>query len=178
MISDFVKGKKKFHYTPGIQKGIQLHRDIDQYTDSHPITRQAKQFFIPDYRLYAGAFIDIVYDHFLANDRNEFENDTLLNRFCQESYNVLSDYLEQLPLAYQKMFPYMQSQNWLYHYKEKPGMEKSFKGLARKATYLTESERAFNIFNTSYTELGDCYRAFFPELKEFTIQQMNQLMDS
>ena len=37
MISDFVKGKSKFTYTPGIQKGIMLHRAIDQFTDASDI---------------------------------------------------------------------------------------------------------------------------------------------
>ena len=68
MISDFVKGRKKFDYPPQIKKGIELHHAIDEFTDNHPATKQAKEFFRSDYRLYSGAFVDIVYDHFLAND--------------------------------------------------------------------------------------------------------------
>ncbi|HEY8657933.1 MAG TPA: hypothetical protein VIL78_02790, partial [Hanamia sp.] len=66
MISDFVKGKAKFDYPGEIQKGIHLHRLIDSFTDSHEVTARAKKFFRPQYRLYSGAFVDIVYDHFLA----------------------------------------------------------------------------------------------------------------
>ena len=33
MISDFVKGKKKFDYPSRIQAGINLHRLIDNFTD-------------------------------------------------------------------------------------------------------------------------------------------------
>ena len=78
MISDFVKGKKKFDYSLGIQKGIALHRAIDSFTDDHPVTKLAKQFFKAEYGLYAGAFMDVVYDHFLANDTNEFADGTAL----------------------------------------------------------------------------------------------------
>ena len=63
MISDFIKGKQKFTYSPGIQNGIQLHRMIDHFTDTHPATHEAKQYFKPAVGLYAGAFMDIVYDH-------------------------------------------------------------------------------------------------------------------
>ena len=42
MISDYVKGKKQFLYDPLIQKGIQLHRIIDDFTDHHPATQDAK----------------------------------------------------------------------------------------------------------------------------------------
>jgi hypothetical protein len=45
MISDYVKGKKKFDYPIKIQQGIHLHRLIDEFTDFHPITKEAKQFF-------------------------------------------------------------------------------------------------------------------------------------
>ncbi len=59
MISDFVKGKKKFDYPTGIQAGIMLHRIIDTFTDNHPCTGKAKSFSAP-LRLYSGAFIDVV----------------------------------------------------------------------------------------------------------------------
>ena len=55
MISDYVKGKKKFDYPIGIQNGIQLHRLIDQFTDAHPMTKRAKIIFSPHYGLYSGA---------------------------------------------------------------------------------------------------------------------------
>ena len=89
MISDFVKGKTKYDYPESIQKGIHLHRLIDEFTDTHPVTAKAKSYFRPQYRLYSGAFIDIVYDHFLALDKKHFENygnlETFSNRFTSHS---------------------------------------------------------------------------------------------
>jgi acyl carrier protein phosphodiesterase len=72
MISDFVKGKQKLDYPIAIQQGIMLHRFIDSFTDSHAVTRQAKSFFKEAYGLYAGPLVDVVYDHFLANDPLRF----------------------------------------------------------------------------------------------------------
>ena len=89
MISDYVKGKKKFDYPEEIQKGMTLHRAIDEFTDSHDITYIAKQYFKADYRLYAGAFVDVLYDHFLANDKEQFIDDENLNIFCQSTYSSL-----------------------------------------------------------------------------------------
>jgi acyl carrier protein phosphodiesterase len=54
MISDFVKGKKKFDFPLDIQKGITLHRMIDTYTDSHPSTKAAMRLFRPAAGAYAG----------------------------------------------------------------------------------------------------------------------------
>ncbi len=83
MISDFVKGKKKYDFSSEIQKGIALHRAIDEFTDFHPVTQIAKSYFKQAYRLYAGAFVDVVYDHFLANDPDQFADHTALDSFCQ-----------------------------------------------------------------------------------------------
>lgn len=178
MISDFVKGKKKFDFSPVIQKGIALHRAIDEFTDFHPVTQKAKAYFKKDYRLYSGAFIDIVYDHFLANDKNEFADDVELNSFCQATYTSLQKSSAVLPIRFLEMLPHMQQQNWLYHYRYKTGIEKSFEGLARRAVYLSESAIAYKIFIDHYKELSDCYQLFFPALKYFASHHLSELNNS
>jgi acyl carrier protein phosphodiesterase len=39
---------------------------------THIATKEAKKIFKPSVGLYAGAFTDVVYDHFIALDKNEF----------------------------------------------------------------------------------------------------------
>lgn len=169
MISDYVKGKTRFLYPPVIQKGIALHRAIDTFTDEHPATREAKEFFRSSYRLYAGACVDVVYDHFLANDNNEFESAGDLQGFAAAAYQGLEQNKAYLPEKFAAMLPYMQSQNWLYNYRFKFGIEKSFEGLVRRSAYLTDSSAAFNIFEKHYEELEVCYRIFFPQVKKMTL---------
>ncbi|MCW3093783.1 MAG: hypothetical protein JWP81_4852 [Ferruginibacter sp.] len=175
MISDFVKGKKKFDFSPGIQKGIALHRAIDDFTDFHPVTQVAKQYFRKDYRLYSGAFVDVLYDHFLANDPDEFSERVDLGSFCQSTYTILQNNTIGMPPKFLQILPFMQQHNWLYHYSSREGIERSFGGLVRRAAYLNESAIAFEIFNEYYDELGDCYRLFFPDLKKFAFCYLNEL---
>jgi acyl carrier protein phosphodiesterase len=163
LISDFVKGKNKFQYSPGIQNGITLHRAIDNFTDSHSATREAKEIFRPAYRLYSGALVDVVYDHFLATDLQIFNNESLLS-FTSGVYNTIDDYLQGLPEYFQKIFPHMKQHDWLYNYQYRWGIEKSLGGLVRRATYLTESDTAFKLFNQQYNYLESCYYKFFPDL--------------
>ena len=103
LISDFVKGKKKFDYSPGIQKGIALHREIDNFTDTHQATRDAKEIFRPAYRLYAGALTDVVYDHFIATDKNEFTTESLLH-FSENTYKLAEPFSPVFPEKFKKMF--------------------------------------------------------------------------
>ena len=41
-MGDYVKGKNYLHLPELIKKGILIHRDIDYYTDTHPITRESR----------------------------------------------------------------------------------------------------------------------------------------
>jgi acyl carrier protein phosphodiesterase len=166
MISDYVKGKKKFDYSAGIQKGMNLHRAIDTFTDDHAVTKEAKEIFRPHYRLYAGAFIDVVYDHYLATDPTIF-TDASLQEFAATTYQHLEPYSAIFPERFAYMFPYMKTQNWLYNYQERWGIEKSLHGVVRRATYLTESATAFRLFEENYDRLQNYYQQFFPELLTF-----------
>ena len=177
MINDFIKGKKQFDYPAAIQKGIRLHRAIDQFTDTHEATRHLKSFFRPQYRLYSGAFADVIYDHYLANDSTEFASESALKVFTGNTYQVLEANLSMLPLPFQKMFPYMKEQDWLYNYRYTWGIQKSFGGLVRRAAYLQESEIAFELFYRHYNEMRLCYTAFYPDLKKFTALQLELLLN-
>ena len=177
MISDFVKGKKQFDYPPEIHKGIILHRAIDQFTDQHPATKVAKEFFRPHYRLYAGAFIDVVYDHFLALDENEFPDESLLV-FSKQVYSILENNAQWLPDGFAVMLPYMKTQNWLFGYRSRLGTEKSFGGVVRRSAYLTESETASMVFNDHYQLLSSCYRQFWADVLPFAKKEYTELLNT
>ena len=174
MISDFVKGKKRFEFDIKIQKGIALHRSIDAYTDEHAATKKAKEFLKPAVGLYAGAFIDVVYDHFLANDKNEFSDESLLT-FSTSVYTTLENYKSFLPAKFALMFPYMRSEDWLYNYKTMNGIAKSFGGLMRRAKYLDNNNLPFECFQKNYNELKYYYNIFFTDVKQFAYEKFNAL---
>jgi len=178
MISDFVKGKKQYDYPPMIQKGIRLHRSIDTFTDDHPVTKEMKQVFRPVYGLYAGAFTDIVYDYFLANDQNEFASAAVLEQFSHDTYAILENGLAGMPPIFQQMFPYMKTHNWLYNYRHRWGIQKSFAGMTRRAKYITESDTAFKIFEDNLPALENSYAEFFPLLKNHAAYTLQQLLNT
>jgi len=175
MISDFVKGRKQFDYPLPVQKGIQLHRAIDTFTDQHPATKEAKQFFKPAVGLYAGAFVDVVYDHFLALDAGEFAEHEW-KYFSAGVYPQLTLQEHLLPEKFAKMLPYMATQDWLYNYRFIWGIENSFGGLVRRAKYLTDASEAFALFTEHYAALKQQYDAFFPEVKKFASSQLEALL--
>src|SRR6187401_3169527 len=176
MTSDFVKGKTQYDFIENIQKGIVLHRRIDDYTDNHDAVKKAKEYFRPSYRLYSGPFIDILFDHFLANDQSCFKTGEL-NEFTQEVYRRLNEYASHLPIRFVAAFTYMQSENWLFNYQFKEGIAKSIRGLVRRAIFLEDSITALALFNEHYTSLAECYTAFIGDVKIYAKEQLSLLIE-
>lgn len=174
MISDFVKGRKKFDLPLPIQKGIALHRAIDQYTDDHLANRELKLIFKPYYGLYSSPIMDVLFDHFLATDKDIFDDDSLM-AFSNSTYLQLESYEAFFPAPFGRMFPYMRSQNWLYHYRFHEGVKNSLGGLARRAKYLAEMNTAFSLFEEHYETLRAGYNEFFPDLRKMASDTYREL---
>jgi len=190
LISDFVKGKKQLEYPDSIRKGITLHRAIDTFTDTHPVTRRAKSYFRAVYGLYAGPITDVAYDYFLANDPVAFPAETnkaaagadalptgadeplRLTAFAQQTYRQLETRESLFPERFARMFPYMRDQDWLSHYRYKEGIFNSFAGLARRAAYMPPPRQACELFEAHFADLEACYREFFPSLRDFAVRTM------
>lgn len=175
MISDFVKGKDKFVFSGNILKGIMLHRSIDEFTDTHPATKKAMEVFKPYYRLYSGPIMDVLFDYFLANDSNLFD-DSSLKRFSQNVYRQLEDNAVHFPNKFLHMFTYMKTEDWLYNYKYPEGIGKSLYGLVRRATYINESDTAYRLFLQHRDFLNECYEIFFKDVKQFAKQKFEELV--
>lgn len=174
MISDFVKGKAQYNFIPGIRKGIVLHRLIDDYTDTHPVVKRAQEVFRPAYRLYSAPLIDIVFDHFVANDNRNFAPASL-KQFTQTVYGVLEDYAVHLPIRFTPVFAYMQSEDWLYNYQFRAGIEKSIRGLVRRSSFLQDSDTACRLLYEHYESLKEHYFLFFEDVKYYTKEQLRLL---
>ena len=175
MISDFVKGAAKLGFSGNIQKGITLHRNIDEFTDNHPATKKAKEFFRPAYRLYSGAIVDVLYDHFLANDSEIFDESSL-KAFSTGIYLQLEAHASELPERFIYVFTYMRTQDWLFNYRFTEGTRKSLGGLVRRAAYLSESDTAYNLFLDHYVSLNECYHEFFQDVKLFAKRRLEELV--
>lgn len=165
MISDFVKGRAQYDFIPGIQKGIRLHRIIDERTDQDPAFREIRRLFHADFRRYAGAFADVCVDFFLARDETEFPTSDHLLTFSQETYAHLESHRHHLPAVFLPVLEGMKTNNWLFHYRETWGIQKSFHHIGRRARYLDDARPAMPVLERHHQELQALYREFFPRMK-------------
>lgn len=166
MIADFVKNRDVARLPESIQKGIKLHRAIDTFTDAHPLIHEAKAPFRPLVRLYSGAFVDVAFDYFLANDTTE-NSQRKWQEHSQRVYAVLRRYEEFLPEVFKKVLDKMQQDDWLYNYRNEWGIEYSFRNVVNKAQFLDKTINVFPAFLANKDFLREKYEIFFPEIKSF-----------
>jgi acyl carrier protein phosphodiesterase len=146
---------------------------IDVFTDQHIATKKAKALLQPAVGPYAGAFIDVVYDHFLAIDSSIHNADEWME-FTSKTYRLLEPYSVQFPEKFARLFPYMKTQNWLYNYRFPWGIERSFEGVARRAAYLSTDNDAFRLFEIHYNQFKQSYKEFFPDVKKLAFDLLNE----
>ena len=161
-LEDIIPNRDRFSYPKGMQEGITLHREIDTFTDAHPELREAKKIFSPLVRLYAGAFVDVSMDYFLANSLTE----EALRNHAEKVYKVLRKYEEFLPERLLRMVDGMEKDNWLYNYKENWGIQYSMQNVLNKAKYLDKDLPVFEVFMNNKPQLQKHFDLFFPEFLE------------
>lgn len=162
-LNDFIRNKDRFDYAEEIVQGIFLHRQIDTFTDSHPVIQEAKKVFSPMVRLYSGAFVDVCFDYFLANSLPE----DLLERHAKKVYRVLNEHSAILPENMKRLLFHMEKDDWLFNYRTENGIKFSMQNVLNKAKYLEKDLSVFEVFLQNKPLLQQNFDDFFPELLTF-----------
>jgi acyl carrier protein phosphodiesterase len=166
MMGDFVKGAIGDRYPPNIKRGIELHRKIDSYTDSHPTTRACRNLYSPARRRFAGIIVDLCYDHFLYRHWPEF-SDVKLDGFISRVYDILMTHRATLPARMEAMVPVMISEDWLGSYQDLMGVEKALSRLSKRVTNGDRLLGAIEEIELHYRSLEANFLIFFPDLIRF-----------
>lgn len=165
-IGDHVKGKNYPGFSAGMIKGIELHRAIDHFTDTHPVVLTSKERLRPVFHKYAPVITDIFYDHFLAANFYQYAQ-TELPLYTRFAYGVMEERAYLLPEKAKRMLSYMIPQNWLLHYASIEGIHKALSGMARRATFESGMEKAAEYLAQDYSDYEKEFALFFPELMVF-----------
>lgn len=165
MMGDFIKGKKKLDdFPPKIKSGLLLHRKIDAFTDSHPAVLKAKNIFRPDYRLYSGPIIDIVFDHFLANDPRYFQSEQVLFDFTQSVYRKLKENRSWQPDYFQRLYQHLEQEQVLYQFRTIKGLKTGLNRLSKRMLSGIGDAPAIKSSMQYYYELNQYYFDFMDDI--------------
>ena len=175
-VADGIRGNKYHNYPEEMQIGIVLHREIDTYTDAHPIFRKSTKLLHKNYGHYSGVIVDIFYDHFLAKNWKHY-SDIPLDLFVQDFYRSLKMNFDLLPLRFKQLTPIMIENNWLLSYASLEGVQLVLNGMNRRTKNKSkmnlatlELQKYYEIFENHFTE-------FFSELIIFSQFKLEQLIN-
>ena len=166
LMGDFVRGTPDPALPAGVRDGIRLHRAIDTFTDSHPDVRACRELFESPYRRYAGIFLDIWFDHYLARD---------FLRWAGEDLGVWSDALRAmlhrhdglLPEELRRFLSYMDRQDLPAGYADLAVVERAFQGVSQRLSRANPIATVLPLLVANDIALNERFEVFFPELRVF-----------
>jgi len=173
-MADGIRGETYKKYPIAIQKGILLHREIDTFTDAHPIVRKSTKRLHKNYGHYSGVIVDILYDHFLAKNWNDY-SDVALGDYVESFYGELEDHFEILPLRIQRLMPFMIADNWLLNYSKIEGIQRVLDGMNRRTKHKSKMNEATKELKKFYHEFEEEFTSFFKELIPFSKEKLMEI---
>jgi acyl carrier protein phosphodiesterase len=165
-IADSIKGKNFLNYPIGIQKGILLHRAIDDFTDHHPIVKECLVLLRPKLGKYSGVALDICFDHFLARGWNSFHAEDF-RVYTLKVMVIIGNHYHLLPVHSKLFFDYAKQTDRLFRYKDIDGIEEVFKGMHRRIKVENSMHLAHEAFVKNYQQLQLYFSDYFPQLVRF-----------
>lgn len=173
-MADGIRGNDYLKFPEDVKKGILLHRQIDTFTDSHPIYRQSKHRLHQKYGHYSGVIMDILYDHFLAKNWNKYSNEKL-EVYAESFYKLLQNNFKILTPKTQNLLPYMIDQNWLVSYATIVGIEKILFQMDYRTKHRAHMQEAIVELKEFYLEFENEFSLFFDAITKFSKEKLLNL---
>ncbi len=162
-MADFALGSSYLDMHPDIQKGVLLHRFIDNFTDTHPSVQKSKERIAKTQGKYAPVVMDVFYDHLLAINWGQYSKEPLSD-FATKTYQQLERYKQLFPERLLLRFEHMKTHDWLSHYATAYGIERALAGLSKRAKFDNQMEHAFESLIDQKERFEEDFQHFFPEI--------------
>ena len=167
LIADRIKGNQVKELPSEIQKGVYLHREIDEFTDKHPIFKECVRELFPKYRHYSRVLVDMYFDHFLAVNWQRF-HPVPLAEFSEEFYDKLEVESTQFSDSIQKFIRALIQYNWFDEYRTLEGLRKILSQMERRTKFPSNLAAATEDLRQKYPYFEGRFFEFMIELISFT----------
>jgi len=176
LLGDFVKGQVSgLHFDTDIKQGIQLHRAVDTFTDTHAYTKSLTRQ-LGSLRRYGGIIVDVLYDHQLSLNFKQFHHQPL-SHFAKDCYLELGSDLtsetnvEHLPAPYIKMVNAMKEMDWLSSYGDINNIERAFIGISRRLKKPVDLTECLAWYLDNQKGIEQDFPEFYNDLVDFAYKQ-------
>ncbi len=175
-IGDYIKGRidqtDLSRYPSQMILGMRLHREIDSFTDTHPIVHASIARLQPRYHKFSGIVVDMFYDHLLAKHFDQF-SETPLPLFSEQFYTLITHRKSDIPVPMEGMVRSMIKRDWLNNYIHIEGIDWALKGIAQRSKFASGIENAAEDLQRDFALYEGEFLEFFPLLQQHCINWLH-----
>jgi acyl carrier protein phosphodiesterase len=147
------------------QSGIRRHREIDSFTDHHPVFRQSIARLDARYRRYGGVIVDIFYDHLLTVQWGTYVHPPL-SEFVNAFHRDVESCRDAIPTDIYPIFARMRSDGWLTSYGDIDGVALTLRRISSRLKRPFDLGSAISELDRHYVLLAEDFATFFPEIQD------------
>ena len=171
LLGDFVKGNLADHrddqggdYSVAWVRSIRFHRQIDAFTDSHPLVHRARQRFERPFRRYAGIIVDLMFDHFLVREWGCYSRQPLAE-FEQYCYQQLQSDEANFPDAGLALSQFLRKHQLLSGYGDLTIIDRALAGVGRRLSRDNPLDQCLPAISSVADQLLEDFVEFYPLLQ-------------
>lgn len=162
-IGDFVKGRGYEEYPTGIKKGILLHREIDHFTDKHPVFQETLELLRPSFGRYSGIMADMYYDYLLASGFERYGNGQSLGCLTRNFYLSALIYYRWLPHRVKGFIFHFIGTNRLKKYASYEGLQNSLEIMSLYKSNAINPALGIEVLAKNEVRLKELFQKFMTD---------------
>jgi acyl carrier protein phosphodiesterase len=174
LIADQIKRSDVQNFPLEVQKGISLHRAIDEFTDAHPLFKNCVTTLFPTYRHYSRVIVDMYFDHFLAVHWEDFHS-TSLNDFSNNFYNALHQTEIDFPDKLKRFIHALTTYNWFEQYSSVSGLRDIMAQMDKRTRFDSNLAGSTAELIEKYPYFEQRFLSFIKPLIAFSQSKLSEL---
>ena len=169
LLGDFARGVDLDALPAAVRAGLDNHRAVDRFTDSHPRVREMKQVFSPERRRFAGIALDIYFDHLLLRHWHRFDP--------RDPDAVIGEFYRRM-LAGQELMPATHMRNttrrmidydWFGSYRDEDSVGEAIDRVAARIRFAHAFDNAIEDLRHNHELIRDGFFEFYPALQQHVV---------
>jgi len=166
LFGDSVKGKNYTDLPEFIQKGVKLHREIDDYIDHHPSVVQLIRTIREDLPKVAPIAVDLYFDHLLAKNWSNF-HPTPLEQFLENVHSTIHRIdREFYPAGFNEFMDKLCLHKWMTAYDSLYGLDKMCNGVSKRISFENSLPKGLSVFLTFQTPIEQAFNEYMRDANE------------
>ncbi len=162
-LGDLIKNKEYKALPEPIRRGVELHRHIDAFTDSHEVVMSTVDKLESQHHKYSPVVADIYYDYLLFINWETYASESIQD-LADWSYEVIRKYKEFIPERHSKKAEMMIKHNWLLGYGDLDILHETFLRVKKRARFNSHFEFATQHLQERLEDFNKDFNLFFPDL--------------